>query len=339
MTSANRAEPSAASGQLTLRVGRLLTKVPADHVTSLFLPYFQVQTEPYQRGGSYDVVFCYNLHPEMELIRKHTDAKIFAIAAESPKFWPNNFAPRLANLCDVHLGYAPLGDAGFQGEFHEYVYPSVLRGDLAQRFESSLSNNRPYTFCIFARHDPNIRREIAATLPPHESFLGGALFGNPVPDKWDVQSHSKFEFITENEINDVYVSEKLGQALTAGCVPIYFGSPRAQHIFPRELFIRLDDFGSIREVVDFCQAPGTYERYFEAIRRNAQDLLEKHHTWEGNIFDPFHEYIRKLAASGFRAQHTSLWWKLQRSRRRAGRIREWVRGMAGQGRSDCTATS
>jgi len=320
-------------GESTLRVGLLLTKVPDEHVQSLFLPYFQVPVELYQRGGSYDVIFCYNLHPEMELIRKHTDAKIFAIAAESPKFWPNNFDPRLVNACDWHLGYAPLGGVGFQGEFREYVYPCVLRADLEKRFDASLSYHRRYTFCMFARHDPNIRRQIAEIVPAQESFLGGPLFGNPVPDKWTVQSQAKFEFITENEINDVYVSEKLGQALTAGCVPIYLGSPRAAHIFPRELFIRLDEFGSIQDVVDFCQAPGTYERYFDAIRRDAKELLEQHHTWEGNIFDPFHQYVRTLAASGFRSRHSSWWWKLQRSRRRAGRIRAWVRGMAGQGRT------
>ena len=339
MTSQSRAALPDAPRHSTLRVGLLLTKVPAEHVQSLFLPYFHVQAEPYQRGGSYDVIFCYNLHSELELIRKHTDAKIFAIAPEPPNFWPNNYDPRLVNLCDWHLGYAPVGGTGFLGEFHEYVYPCVLRADLARRFDASLSNDRRYTFCIFARHDPNIRRQIAETVPTHESFLGGPLFANAVPDKWTVQSRSKFEFITENEINDVYVSEKLGQALTAGCVPIYLGSPRAQHIFPKHLFIRIDDFSSIQEVVDFCRTPGTYERYFDAIRREAKDVLERRHTWEGNIFDPFHEYVRKLEASGFRSRRTSLWWKLESSRRSAGRIREWVRGLAGKGRSDCTATS
>jgi hypothetical protein len=313
--------------------------VPDEHVESLFLPYFQVPVERYQRGGSYDVIFCYNLHGELELIKKHTDAKIFAIAPEPPNFWPPNYNPRLANLCDCHLGYAPLAGHGFQGEFREYIYPCVLREDLKQRFEPCLSNERRYTFCLFARHDPNIRRQIAETLPAHESFLGGPLFGNPVPDKWTVQSPAKFEFITENEINEFYVSEKLGQALTAGCVPIYLGSRRAQQIFPPNLFVRLNDFGSIREVVNFCQTPGNYERYFDAIRRDAGDILERNHTWEGNIFDPFHHYVRMLGASGFRSRRTSFWWKLQRSRRRAGRIREWVRSMAGDGHSHGTASS
>jgi hypothetical protein len=318
-------------------VGLLLTKVPAEHVKSLFLPYFHVPVEPYQRGGSYDLIFCYNLHGELNLIRKHTDAKIFAIAPEPPGFWPNNYDSHLVNLCDWHLGYAPLGGAGFQGEFHEYVYPCVLRADLARRFEDCLSNNRSYTFCMFARHDPNIRRQIAETVAAHDSFLGGPLFGNPVVDKWTVQSQSKFEFITENELNEVYVSEKLGQALTAGCVPIYWGSPRAQRIFPKNMFIRLDDFSSIQDVVDFCRAPGTYERYFDAIRRGAKELLERHHTWEGNIFDPFHECVRKLEAIGFRSKRTSLWWKLQRSRRGAGRIRDWVRDLVRSESADCTA--
>jgi hypothetical protein len=308
-------------------VGLLLTKVPPEHVQSLFLPYFKVPTEPYQRGGAYDVIFCYNLHRELELIRKHTDARIFAIAPEPPNFWPNNYDPRLVNLCDRYLGYAPVRDAGFRGEFREYVYPCVLRADLA-RFDGSLANVRRYTFCIFARHDPNIRCQIAAAIKNHDAFLGGPLFGNPVPDKWNVQSQAKFEFITENEINDGYVSEKLGQALTAGCVPIYLGSPRAQQIFPANLFIRLDAFKSIQEVVAFCRTDGTHERYFDTISRNAKAVLERHHTWEGNIFDPFHEYVNTLEASGFRSRHTSFWWKLQRSRRSAGRIRKWVRGIA-----------
>jgi len=327
---------STAAGISEMRVGLLLNKVSPEHVMSLFRPYFEVETELYQRGGNYDLIFCYNLHPELELIRKHTDAKIFAVAAESPRLWPPNLNPQLVNLCDWHLGYAPLGGAGFRGRFREYFYPCVLRADLARRFDACLAHERQYTFCIFARHDPNIRRQIAATLPANESFLGGPLFGNPVPDKWNVQSRAKFEFITENEIDDSYVSEKLGQALEAGCVPIYYGSPRAQRLFPRNLFIRLDEFDSIQAVVDFCLTPGTYERYFDAIRHEAKAILESRHTWEGNIFDPFHEYVRELAASGFRARRTSFWWKLQYCRSRAGRIRKWIRRMAGKNRADCT---
>ncbi len=329
MTGTPHPPPTDASTGSALRIGLLLTKVPDEHVQSLFLPYFQVPVERYQRGSSYDLIFCYNLHHELQLIRQHTDSKIFAIAAESPGFWPANNDPRLANLCDWHLGYAPLGGAGFSGRFREYIYPCVLRADLERRFDACLTQSRPYTFCLFARHDPNIRRRIAQHLPAHESFLGGPLFGNPVPDKWTVQSQAKFEFITENEINDGYVSEKLGQALTAGCVPIYWGSPRALRIFPQNLFIRLNEFGSIADVIEFCRAPGTYERYFEAIRSQAKALLERHHTWEGNIFDPFHEYARELAATGFRARRSSWWWTLERSRRRAGRIRAWVRNLAG----------
>src|SRR5258708_3483242 len=114
MKSASRDVPSKASEYPTLRVGLLLTKVPAEHVETLFLPYFKVHTEPYQRGGSYDVIFCYNLHRELELIRQHTDAKIFAIAPEPRNFWPNNYDPSLVNVCDWHLGYAPAGDSAFR---------------------------------------------------------------------------------------------------------------------------------------------------------------------------------------------------------------------------------
>src|SRR5437868_2508251 len=117
MIEGNCAPPSDGRRYSTLRVGLLLTKVPAEHIQSLFLPYFKVHTELYQRGGSYDVVFCYNLHRELEFIRKHTDARIYAIAPEPPNFWPDNYDPRLVNLCDCHLGYARVGGIGFRGTF------------------------------------------------------------------------------------------------------------------------------------------------------------------------------------------------------------------------------
>jgi hypothetical protein len=304
------------------RTGLLLTKVSDAHVHDCFMKHLDFPAEIYRRGGRYDLVFAYNLTEEIKYIRQHTDAKLFAIAAEPLNQWPSNYACDLVSLCDVYHSYSKPECQAFAGKYHQYTYPAFEADAFETTFQAGLQTPKCYDFCIFARHDPNCRREMAALLKGQSVFLGGPLFQNPVHSKQGIQFQSRYEFITENEITENYVSEKLGQSLLAGCVPVYLGGQRAHDLFPGDLFVDVNRFSSLEDVVRYCQTPEIYEGYQARFRHLAPKVLLEKHTWEANVIDPVAGYRNQLLASDFRNDRESLWWKKERLRRYAG---DWRR--------------
>lgn len=270
------------------------------------------QSEPYCRGRSYDVVFFFNLTAEVEWIKKHTDSKVFAIAIDSDAVHEPNCYPRYVDLCDHYMGYKNFSTPSFRGEYERFVYPAATTEEINQSFKKNLSSKRDYTFSIFAKHDPNIRRAIGNAIKDKNGLLLGQLFGNPVGKKMEHQVKAKFEFITENVVNDYYLSEKLPQALLAGCVPVYYGCRRVKELVPSDLFIDFTDFPGVHEVVEYCSDESVYDQYFSAIRARGRQYLLEHSTFDANIFRPLNAYLDRLRAEGYRSTRQGLSWRMAR---------------------------
>lgn len=304
----------------------LLSKVPEIDVKPLFLNFCNfAHCEKYLPGKKYDVVFAYNLSPELEAIKKYTDMKVFGIAVEPKSMWSHNYNQSLIDCCDVYMCYSDYSGKQFDGEFVEFVYPAATRKQIAESFERSIQCERVYDFGIFARHDPNIRTEIGEAIKPLRSLLGGGLFNNWFKDKFAAQRQIKFEFITENDLTENYVSEKLGQSILSGCVPIYLGAPRAKRLFPRDMFVDMSEFESVADVISYCRKPGVYESHFQRISEHAKTLISESHSWEGCIFDPLRDYVFSLSSKGFAAHSFSPYWQLRQYRHWLGRKVRHVR--------------
>jgi hypothetical protein len=295
-----------------LRIGTLLAKVTPSQADQHFHSWMGPGAEPVQRGGRYDVVFAWNLHPLLNEIRQHTNAWIYAIAVEPPQLWPHNYDPELVDCCDRYVAYQPLSGMRAPETFRQWVYPAYCRHDLERMFTADRPDApRDIPFAIFARHDPNLRRQIGESIEPHGGLLAGPLFDNPVDDKWTWQRRVKFEFITENVVHPAYVSEKIGQSLAAGCVPIYYGSPRAKALFGDDLVIDLHDFPNVSAAIDYCLQPGVWERYRQAQISRGRDLLRREHTWEDNVCTPFTQDLELLEPRPRRSTwrwRASRWW-------------------------------
>jgi len=112
---------------------------------------------------------------------------------------------------------------------------------------------------------------------------GGAHLNNigyrvPDGDKMSHMSQYKFALAFESCSRPGYVTEKLADALLAGCVPIYWGSPRVADDFDPRSFINLHDCGSraeaVRRVVEADRSDAVLERYLGAPRLPGDRLTD-----------------------------------------------------------------
>lgn len=78
--------------------------------------------------------------------------------------------------------------------------------------------------------------------------------GAPVKDKIDFCSKYKFCIAFENSRVPHYVTEKLPDALYAGCVPIYWGDPYADEQFNIGAFIDISKFNTIERAIEYIIA-------------------------------------------------------------------------------------
>lgn len=85
------------------------------------------------------------------------------------------------------------------------------------------------------------------------SCLRNKSGGGRNTNKMDIMSKYKFCIAMENSNEIDYVSEKLWQALQAGCLPVYYGAPNIAEFLPvpvKKIIINYADFGSPKALSD-----------------------------------------------------------------------------------------
>jgi len=101
--------------------------------------------------------------------------------------------------------------------------------------------------------------------------------------KEDIISKYKFCIAMENSNEEDYVTEKLWQSLTAGCLPIYQGAPNIEKFLPvpaKEMILNYAEYGSAKalsdELVRLSNNDEEYNKYFEwkKINPRKDEVLE-----------------------------------------------------------------
>ncbi|XP_072563922.1 alpha-(1,3)-fucosyltransferase 7-like [Paramormyrops kingsleyae] len=96
-------------------------------------------------------------------------------------------------------------------------------------------------------------------------------------------SRCYFYLAFENSVYRDYITEKLwNNALLAGSVPVVLGPPRANYeaFIPKDSFIHVDDFKSIKELADFLkQLASDKERYESYFRWRRDYDVQKRPGW------------------------------------------------------------
>ena len=86
----------------------------------------------------------------------------------------------------------------------------------------------------------NVRMDFLENIQ-HLPFL--ELYGrgiNPIQDKWDVLSKSKYAIAYENFQSDYYWTEKIADCFLSYTMPLYFGCNKIDDFFPSNSFIQID---------------------------------------------------------------------------------------------------
>mmetsp|Transcript_34604 Transcript_34604/g.83600 ORF Transcript_34604/g.83600 Transcript_34604/m.83600 type:complete len:825 (-) Transcript_34604:2139-4613(-) len=86
--------------------------------------------------------------------------------------------------------------------------------------------------------------------------------------KEEIMRSYLFHLSFENSITDDYITEKLWGSLRAGIVPVYHGAPNVREHVPPRSIILIDEFESIRDLVE----------YLTEVAHN-KTLYESYHAW------------------------------------------------------------
>jgi len=90
-----------------------------------------------------------------------------------------------------------------------------------------------------------------------------------IEDKIEILRNYKFALCFENAVMEGYITEKIFDALMAGCVPIYYGAPDIKNYLPENIFIDFRDFKNFPELEDYLFSidEKKYNEYLENIKK------------------------------------------------------------------------
>jgi hypothetical protein len=163
---------------------------------------------------------------------------------------------------------------------------------------TNLQNNEWYNspktnFCItpFSAVHKN-RIEFWETFNTYKKTDGfGLPFGNGDHErnqlkKYYVISPYKFCMAYENTNKLGYVTEKLLQAKTSGCIPIYWGSDYVLKDFNPNGFIYVNNFNSIKDVLEYVKIVDNDQSLYQTIHNSPifhYDINEKYEEIKNKI--------------------------------------------------------
>ena len=100
---------------------------------------------------------------------------------------------------------------------------------------------------------------------------------NPIDDKWNVLSSSKYAIAYENFQNDYYWTEKIADCFLSYTMPLYFGCNSVGNYFPKDSFIQIDPKDKhidlfLKEIV----ASTKWEENLDAITKARELILNEY---------------------------------------------------------------
>ncbi|OOG63060.1 hypothetical protein B0E45_29625 [Sinorhizobium sp. A49] len=107
-----------------------------------------------------------------------------------------------------------------------------------------------------------------------------------VDDKQSIMSGYRFNLCYENaRCSRGYITEKIFDALRAGCVPVYWGAPDIEERIPPEAFVDRRQFPSDTELLDFIRNINErqWQRYMDAGQHFLQSEAYKKYTSDGSF--------------------------------------------------------
>jgi alpha(1,3/1,4) fucosyltransferase len=105
------------------------------------------------------------------------------------------------------------------------------------------------------------------------------LYGGEIISKHETLKRYKYSMCIENSSQPGYITEKLFDALFAGCVPIYYGAPNINKYIPNDCFIDMRLYKNLGELHEVIRGMSNEE--WKAMQMNGRKFIES------KLFKPF----------------------------------------------------
>ena len=132
----------------------------------------------------------------------------------------------------------------------------------------------------------------------------------PVKSKAETYANYRFAFAIENTGNEKgAVTEKMFDAMAAGCVPVYLGAPNVTDYVPANCFVDMRDFDSVEKLWEFLGAmdEGAYEKYQKNIEKYLSSEAYDQFTSVGYVRTML-DAIDKVMNKPIRKK---IWWQIK----------------------------
>lgn len=119
----------------------------------------------------------------------------------------------------------------------------------------------------------------------------------PAIDAKDYLEHYKYSIIIENDIDDLWYTEKILNCFATKTVPIYVGSPMIKDIFDDEGIIQVDDWRAIPQIVEALCFKGLdydYAARQQAIENNFKAVEPYKVPWKERFFRDYEPLLEEL---------------------------------------------
>ena len=120
------------------------------------------------------------------------------------------------------------------------------------------------------------------------------LYRGPIKDKMLIMRDFKFSICYENAYGiPGYITEKIFDSMSAGCIPVYWGAPNITNFVPKECFVNRVDFSSNEELYEYLNNMSEAE-YNSKLRSIEKYLASAQHK----LFEPIFNaqiIVEKLA--------------------------------------------
>jgi hypothetical protein len=120
-------------------------------------------------------------------------------------------------------------------------------------------------------------------------------YGNPelkVPVK-DYLENYKFSIVIENDIDDLWFTEKILNCFSTKTVPIYLGARKIGDVFNEKGIIRVNDWMEIPDVVNNLDID-SYDSYLPYIEDNFERVKEYTIPWDERFFKAYTDVIEGI---------------------------------------------
>lgn len=106
-------------------------------------------------------------------------------------------------------------------------------------------------------------------------------FGGELWDKYDGMKDYRYSLGIENSMQKNYVTAKFADAILSGCMPIYWGCPNIDEIFPKGSYVWLDIENpeeAVEKTIEIINSDYR-EQHLDEMREAKRRILDEYNMW------------------------------------------------------------